>query len=137
MSVMREIKFRAWWEGDEGYKIVGQEELQHLDNDDFCVFNIMTSSSERSVGDNTAFMEYTGLNDINGKEIYESDIVRCRLGEHWNYKETIGTVLFHCGEWALEEKGSMFFKIKLYRCKEIEIIGNIYENPELLCEEKI
>ena len=126
---MREIKFRAW---DKEYKSMHEASYidWHENEVGYDKGNYYTNL------DSCILMQYTGLKDINGKEIYESDIVRCMLGEHWNYKETIGTVLFHCGEWALEEKGSMFFKIKLYRCKEIEIIGNIYENPELLCEEK-
>ena len=134
MSVMREIKFRAW-------NKIG-EDMHEVEQIDWVGEDIGLTPCSRScytsiTAENAILMQYTELKDRNGKEIYESDIVRCRLGEHWNYKETIGTVLFHCGEWALEEKGSMFFKIKLYRCKEIEIIGNIYENPELLCEEKI
>ena len=126
---MREIKFRAW---DKEYKSMHEASYidWHENEVGYDKGNYYTNL------DSCILMQYTRLKDINGKEIYESDIVRCMLGEHWNYKETIGTVLFHCGEWALEEKGSMFFKIKLYRCKEIEIIGNIYENPELLCEEK-
>lgn len=77
--------------------------------------------------------QYTGLTDINGKEIYEGDIVYARCCEkylevHW---DDIG-----CGGWWFAEKidGDMYpvGKIDL---DWLEVKGNVHDNPEILEEE--
>lgn len=76
-------------------------------------------------------MQFTGLTDRNGKEIYEGDVVKYRMfdypfqyknGGYKNYE-----VRFSDGSWEIEEDLSL----RQY-CKECEVVGNIYENPELL-----
>ena len=84
--------------------------------------------------DNT-LMQYTGLKDKNGVEIYEGDIlslIRC-LDKHFICmcnklpdKDFTDVVIFENGEFTCNELGN----IPDY----YEIIGNIYENPELLKE---
>ncbi len=72
---------------------------------------------------NAPLMEWTGLHDKNGKEIWEGDIVK------WDHGVTeddngIGEVVFKGGR----------FKVRYCFCchTEYEVIGNIYENPSLL-----
>ena len=74
--------------------------------------------------------QYTGRKDKNGVDIYYGDIVR--LSPH----------LFHIGlvEWCKKDLAfivvikSLSFAFGYYNCEDIEIIGNIYENSELLHE---
>lgn len=76
-------------------------------------------------------MLFTGLQDKNGKEIYEGDICNCREYEcfgkiEWN-EDNAGFYFYVVVE------GGGFDEERLYEyADELEVIGNIYENPELL-----
>jgi len=76
-------------------------------------------------------MQYTGLNDRHGKEIYEGDIVRNVFGDVYVIKWISNLAAF---------KGVSLdktFAIDLaYASDLLEVIGNIYENPELVGGEK-
>ena len=69
-------------------------------------------------------MQYTGIKDKNGKEIYEGDIVFESSGKEY-FK-----VVFEDGSFRLEsEEYSLLLKNYAHIC---EVVGNIYENPELI-----
>lgn len=119
----REIKFRAFLNSKyyEKPRMLSWEELleQH-DAIDMFRRDLMT------------LMQYTGLHDKNGREIYEGDIVHAydqepnRDEPDYRGSEDTGIVEFH---------GSMFMlddDIVLDYPPILEIIGNIFENPELL-----
>lgn len=106
MKIMRDIKFRAW---DNGmfYEVV-------VISDGMWTDNLLRDSWHRG-----GVMQYTGLKDKNGKEIYEGDIIRISTGY----------------EYVVEIKWYNLGNSKAYGYSyepSCVIIGNIYENPELI-----
>lgn len=114
-NMSREIKFRAW---DKKEKVMGLPF-------DFQKFAYEVASFFQ--GD-YEFLQYTGLKDKNGVEIYEGDIVD--LGESWN--PGICEVLFNRGGYCFRfKKDDGHYPDGKYLTDGI-VIGNIYQNPELL-----
>lgn len=69
--------------------------------------------------------QYTGLHDKNGKEIYEGDILK---GTFYGFPMPEYDYVFQI-YWDEKEKG---FMASYFEPSECEVIGNIYDNPELL-----
>lgn len=121
---MREIKFRAIHKLTK--KMWNEEELVFHNGkwyEDWRAFEDGMSLNMSQC----ELMQYTGLKDANGVEIYEGDIVRC-------FRDGQSEVVFKKGCFGLETYRaignyySTFNEVYGY----CEIIGNIYENPELL-----
>lgn len=118
---MREIKFRAW-----------DKEIQHMiQGSPISMATIMKNYIGNAISfngvrlsDRYEIMQFTGLLDKSGMEIYEGDIVKTSLG-------TVAVV-----EWENNGRFLGFTpdRLILYIGREpaVEIIGNIYENPELM-----
>ena len=72
--------------------------------------------------------QYTGLTDKNGVRIFEGDIVSLVKHDSLIYK----VVYVPCRYELVNRKGVNFFVLDIYKSENIEVIGNIHDNPELL-----
>lgn len=83
--------------------------------------------------DNLVIMQSTGLKDKNGKEIFEGDIVRQVRTQPTTENETItGVVIMLEGAWLIMNDCEQLASDLWSETDENEVLGNIYENPELL-----
>lgn len=131
---MREIKFRAWNGIEMVYDVIvgrfGAFYVNPYNNgidekDSACLTPFNTKYPE-----SIPIMQFTGLIDMNGKDIFEGDILKLPNGSFVDVRFESG-----CFE-ILNEPLSYDFDseipIKCYPSHYAEVIGNIYENPELL-----
>ena len=126
---MRDIRFRAWDKIDE--RFIKPHNLCFNHGDSFyndCTFVcVMGCDGNLFPKDRIILMQYTGRKDKNGKEIFEGDIFKIEKN------------IFKVG-WFYEGAGFCLYayfkrcwQISQYNInRELEIIGNIHENPELL-----
>lgn len=139
---MREIKFRGWHIGYKKMFKIGQITMEkgiwqyEPEEKEFIGVNILSQPQ-------FILMQYTGLKDKNGVEIYEGDILAVK-----KYKRGIAKGIMKYGEfncscclgvygWYIDTDDDYYLDIREFNTKtmsnsEIEVIGNIYENKELL-----
>ena len=114
MSTQREIKFRAW-DTNSG-------KMADIDMQAYLEPHGLNETIEQHTKDGLVLMQYTGLKDKNGKEIYEGDILTHRYVPVYVVKDMVD-FLISVGDGDHWE-GML--------TNEWEVIGNIYENTELL-----
>ena len=106
----REIKFRAWHK-----------------NANYMCQNARTNLLYK---DYLEFMQYTGLKDKNGIEIYESDIIE----EVYPERTIIGKIIYNKDSFEIEwiSKNHFNNNILHVRTDSIQVVGNVYQNAGLL-----
>jgi uncharacterized phage protein (TIGR01671 family) len=132
---MRKIKFRGWdkkknemWDD----VLCEMAEFDNYDNDT----SMLEIANCMIVGDNERFefMQYTGLKDKNGKKIYEGDIIRVEELTYKGCEETLPEnleVQYYMDSFQFFRGDECLMGLYISYMKTGEIIGNIYENPEL------
>lgn len=116
---MRKIKFRAW--DKKNKEIVDESNLAvALDGSKWWLNYGDSKPTKMQNVDRFIIMQYTGLLDKSGKEIYEGDILRNGDGVELWLVEWVAKDI-HCG-WSIDLSDTWY----------LEVIGNIYENPELV-----
>lgn len=127
----REIKFRVW-NGSMEYKIMvgylGVFYVQGMDEKDLASMSPFNTKLHSDF-----VMQYTGVNDKNGKEIYEGDIVRFKSWRDalQGYEDKTMEVAYQRGFYS--PLVSFGYEPQ---SKEYEVIGNIFESPEFISEHK-
>lgn len=117
----REIKFRAWDAGKMYEKAAV-----------WLPFNPSVFDEERGFLECTEtvqIMQYTGLKDKNGKEIYEGDVVEIR--KDWKIFDEASRVIFS-QYWGFQFYDMTFQDVFRDSNYDVRIIGNVFENPSLL-----
>ncbi len=124
----REIKFKVW---DKIMEDIAPLVELHSDWVAIPIMDEEGGHLEKRKIEDVELMQFTGLHDKNGKEVYEGDIVKYRTHP---MKTSKGIVVWSKNEPALKILDDHIY-YSLGSINMIEIIGNIYENPELLTNE--
>ena len=127
---MREIKFRAWdsfnkrmCRGNE-YKVT--------------FAGAILNSCDIDMVHQLKLLQYTGVKDKNGKEIYEGDIIDYGYYSKEDDTEDLSRPMRFVAKWSQEDSGFVANGrlMTRYQYYAFPVIGNIYENPDLLEEKK-
>lgn len=148
---MREIKFRAWFNGkgkmvynlgfdDRSFITLDDPTLEEDEMPSVWDKDCIVDDSYYEGAFSYELMQYTGLKDKNGVEIYEGDIVRFKAiewtGNNGDRVEYQGVVEYSKKHIAFNFKIPTGLEAIPYETTNIEVIGNIYENKDLLKEEE-
>ena len=129
ISTMRDIKFRVIVISGDKF-CFGNLTQKQTGNCHIGFHGTLTDTYCHQLVRHTSVGQFTGLTDINQIEIYEGDIVKCVGNEEHNVMTGIFPIEFHGGMFTLSyQTVRLGYFLEYY---EIEVIGNIHQNPELL-----
>ena len=117
----REIKFRAW--------VYWKNLMKPVDKMRFNKYGCFGYIKRYGSVESEYLMQFTGLKDKNGKEIYEGDIVS--IYDPYTKIQLITSIIWDDPNCRFAMMYT-FMDFDFLICDEIEVIGNIYKNPELL-----
>lgn len=120
-------KFRAW---DKTENKMWNVETIYIEDEWVKVNNGSIYGTTKDLVRDYVLMQSTGLKDKNGVEIYEGDIVRYNRGISWSV-EKFPYVVKNSMEGFVFEYGLIQHSLSK-KIEYVTVIGNIYENPELL-----
>lgn len=127
---MRSLKFRAWDTEQEEWIITTALEVFSFSGE--------LSSVYDARNEHTVIQQFTGVEDSNGKEIYEGDIIKDSWKENqpygyspeeWSEEEMIFVVKFEAPAFTFPNHNNSQNCLEDFRRK---VIGNIFENPDLI-----
>ena len=134
---MREILFKAkrkdngeWVEGyyQKRYDLLGNEEHLIFHADSYTVWEYAEIDPE-------TLCQFTGLCDKNGNKIWENDILMAHLDESYPEDVTYITVKWNFAGFVAYEAGTDGEYLDEFDLEHYEVVGNIFDNKELLQEE--
>ncbi|EPC46338.1 putative uncharacterized protein [Lacticaseibacillus paracasei NRIC 1981] len=117
----REIKFRAY--SSHNHKMYPVSNIEWDIDGHIWVTADDGKNGIELIDEEAHLMQYTGLHDKNGREIYEGDVVKNEYGKVMEVQYDPRSAAFGVGDYYFGTIGSG---------KTLEVIGNIFENPELL-----
>lgn len=137
---MREILFRGkcryngeWVEGHyvKALDMYGRE--IHVIFESTATFYSDGETSGFILVDPETICQYTGLIDKNGKKIWEGDILEGHLDDEFPEDVTRKKVIWHESGWKTEEPGCVDKEyLDEFDAENFEVVGNVFDNPELL-----
>ena len=128
---MREIKFRAWDKKKGQFVTVYNLPIEGSIAD--------LKWSLKPEDENIILMQFTGLHDKNGKEIWEGDVVNVTRDLVAKISPAIGVIKYFGDHFGISDRveghHTSLYDVAYSKCfywHDVEVLGNIYENPELL-----
>jgi uncharacterized phage protein (TIGR01671 family) len=118
----REIKFRVWNHGDDRGGKTGMY-----------YYDLEFAARCYKHPEYYTLQQFTGILDKNSREIYEGDIIKAEYKEKGNF--IVGEIKFGSGGFFINKYDYLWFGVKNDVYEDGEVVGNIFENPELLNKE--